>query len=204
MTTTLFITLLSLHLLAVMSPWPDFFIIIKNTLRGGKAAGYKTALGIAAGLSVHIAYSILWVGYLISKSLLLMSGLKILWGAYLLRIGYKSRVATWSAFEQKDVVTKTSKTSWFLQGLITNILNPKATLYFLSVFTTMVTPWTSIDTLLLLWACMIGIAFTWFSVVSYFVWHDKIMHRYQSTESYINKFFWWVLMFLWIKVLTSK
>jgi len=204
MTTTLFITLMSLHLLAVMSPGPDFFIVVKNTLAEGKRSGYMTALWIASWLLIHIIYSILWVGYLISKSILLMSGLKILGWAYLVRIGYNSRIATWSSFDKTILAPETKKTSWFLQWFLTNVFNPKATLYFLSVFTTMVTPETTLSGLLFLGVCMIVTAWVRFMCVSYCVWHNRIMSRYKSTEQYINKFFWWMLILLWVKVLTSK
>lgn len=204
MTTALFITLISLHLVAVMSPWPDFFIVIKNTLQKGRVSWYATALGIASGLLIHIGYSLLWVGYLISKSILLMSTLKVLWWMYLLRIWYKSRTASWSAFDQPNETTQPTSWSGFWQWFITNVFNPKATLYFLSVFTTMITPWTALDSLLFLWITMIVIAAIWFILVSYFVGHPQVIRRHQTSEKYINKCFGALLIAFWAKVLISK
>jgi threonine efflux protein len=54
--------------LAVISPGPDFAIIVRNGLLYGRKNGLFTALGIASGISVHISYTLLGLGYAVAKS----------------------------------------------------------------------------------------------------------------------------------------
>src|SRR5579871_852922 len=85
-----FITVASLHLLAVMSPGPDFVLISRNSLVYSRKTGIYSALGLALGISVHITYSLIGIGYIISKSILIFSTIKFLGAGYLIYIGYKS------------------------------------------------------------------------------------------------------------------
>ena len=60
--------LIPLIILAIISPGPDFAITLQNTLRHQRRGGLITALGIACGVSVHVSYSILGLGYLIHQA----------------------------------------------------------------------------------------------------------------------------------------
>ncbi|MDE0855783.1 MAG: LysE family transporter, partial [Nevskia sp.] len=55
---SLFAVVAAAHALAVMSPGPDLAVVTRQTLAHGRAAGVRTALGIASGISVHIAYAL--------------------------------------------------------------------------------------------------------------------------------------------------
>lgn len=87
---TQFLTVAVVHLFAVMSPGPDFAVVTKNSLLHSRKTGIYTSLGIALGISVHIAYSLLGIGLVISKSAVLFSIIKYLGAGYLVYIGYLS------------------------------------------------------------------------------------------------------------------
>lgn len=206
MSTTLLITLFSLHLVALISPGPDFFIVVKNSLANGRNAGILTALWIATGLSVHIGYSILWLGYLISQSIIIFTALKVIWWCYLVWIGYQSWKSKWSSLEQQLSKTHPAKSNReaFSNGFLTNVFNPKATLYFLSVFTTLITPDIQKSSLIMLGIILMAMTALWFSVVACFFAKTTIRSWYDRGQNTINKIFWGILIVLWLKVLVTK
>ena len=85
-----FFAIALLHLLAVMSPGPDFVLMSKNSLVYSRKTGVATSLGLALGIVVHIIYSLVGIGLIISKSIILFSTIKILGAGYLIYIGLKS------------------------------------------------------------------------------------------------------------------
>lgn len=141
--------------LVLIAPGPDMVMVVRNTVVSGKSAGYKTALGILAGNLVHITYCVVGIGWVISKSVVAFSILKYAGATYLVYLGI-------SSLRQKNAILNTTPVNkgqparrWFAEGFINNILNPKGTLFFLGVFTAVITPETSILTTTVLIAIMI-------------------------------------------------
>lgn len=62
------ISLAIIGLLIVISPGADFVLVLKNSINSGRRAGLLTAFGISLAIGVHISYSMLGIGYLISQS----------------------------------------------------------------------------------------------------------------------------------------
>jgi threonine/homoserine/homoserine lactone efflux protein len=85
-----FLTIASIHLLAVMSPGPDFIMITRNTLVYSRKTGMYSAIGLGLGIGVHVLYCLMGIGLLISKSIVLFNSIKLIGAAYLFYIGYKS------------------------------------------------------------------------------------------------------------------
>ena len=142
---TEFLTVALIHLLAVASPGPDFAVVIRESVSHGRRAGLFTALGVGCGIFLHVAYSLLGIGLIVAQSLLLFSILKWLAAAYLLYVGWhalQARPAAPGVFEALAAGVPRSRRSAFARGFLTNALNPKVTLFFLSVFTVVVDPHT--------------------------------------------------------------
>jgi len=158
--------MIGVTLLVLIAPGPDMVIVIRNTLVNGRSAGYETALGILAGNLVHITYCVVGIGWLISKSIVAFSILKYAGAAYLVYLGI-------SSFRQKNMPLATTPDdehrptrTWFAQGFINNILNPKGTLFFLGVFTAVITPDTSIQaTVILVVIMLLMCALFWVALV---------------------------------------
>ena len=70
---TEFLTVALIHLLAVASPGPDFAVVIRESVSHGRRAGLFTALGVGCAIFLHVAYSLLGIGLIVSQSLLLFS-----------------------------------------------------------------------------------------------------------------------------------
>ncbi|CAE6894237.1 L-lysine permease [Pseudomonas marincola] len=140
-----FFTVALIHLLAVASPGPDFAIVVRESVGVGRRAGIFTALGVGCGIFVHVTYSLLGIGLIVSQSIVLFNALKWLAAAYLLYIGFKALRAKPAAANTSDSEQprlERSPRAAFMTGFVTNGLNPKATLFFLSLFTVVINPHT--------------------------------------------------------------
>lgn len=82
-----FVALALIHFLAVVAPGPDFAVTIRQSVRHGRSAGVGTALGIGAGISVHVVYTLLGVGALMHTTPWLLQVASWLGAAYLLYLG---------------------------------------------------------------------------------------------------------------------
>ena len=142
---TEFLTVALVHLLAVASPGPDFAVVIRESVSHGRRAGIFTALGVGCGIFLHVAYSLLGIGLIVSQSLVLFAILKWLAAAYLLYIGIRAlraQPADPAVLEALAEGSARSGRGAFATGFLTNALNPKATLFFLSLFTVVIDPHT--------------------------------------------------------------
>ncbi|GAB5562790.1 MAG: LysE family transporter [Synoicihabitans sp.] len=140
-----FLAIAVAHGLAVASPGPDFALILRQSLRHGRATAIRTAIGIGCGISVHVTYALLGLGLLIRNSPHAFLVLKIAGGCYLLWMAWnaltaKPREALPSM--QADPHSRAEKGA-FRQGFLTNVLNPKAALFFVMLYTVVVSPDTS-------------------------------------------------------------
>lgn len=199
------LTIAGIHILACMSPGPDFLLVSRAGLLGSRKMGLYTALGIALGLPVHIAYCLLGVGLIISKSIVLFSVIKLLGAGYLIYLGYKSLRA-------KQVVSESEsgqillKTPWqaVISGFLTNALNPKVSLFFLALFTQVIRPDTPIWAQGLYGLVMITNTLLWFTLVACVFSIPKFRDRFLKAGSVIDKVFGGLLIALGVKIAVSS
>jgi threonine/homoserine/homoserine lactone efflux protein len=144
--------------LVMFSPGPDMAIVTRNTILGGRQGGLRTSFGVLVGNLVHITYCVLGIGWLISQSIVAFSILRYAGAAYLIYLGLGS---LFSGDERQPGVPASNgrgERSWFLQGFFNNVLNPKGTLFYLGIFTMVITPDTTALTTLILIATMMLIS----------------------------------------------
>lgn len=165
-----FMTVALVHLLAVASPGPDFAVVVRESVAQGRRAGSWTALGVGCGIFVHVAYSLLGIGLIVSQSIVLFNLVKWLAAAYLVYLGWRALRARPMNLEAIDGTNApVARSAWraFVIGFVTNGLNPKATLFFLSLFTVVISP----DTPLLVQAgyglYLAGATALWFLLVAW-------------------------------------
>jgi len=198
-----FLTVAIVHLLAVISPGPDFAIVTRNSIIYSRKTGIYTSIGIAVGILVHVAYSLLGIGFIIAKSIVLFNIIKFVGAGYLIYIGYKSLRAKPSTQTETDVsaVKKDiSPSSSFKIGFLTNALNPKATLFFLALFTQIIDPATPKTIQLVYGIEMMLITFVWFALVSLFFSNSHIRSRIGKVQHHVERVTGAVLIALGIKV----
>lgn len=193
------------HLLAVISPGPDFVMITRNSLIYSRRTGIYSALGLSLGILVHITYSLVGIGLIIAQSIILFNTIKILGAAYLIYLGYKSLILKSSKMnisvgnQKKDI----GRLAAIRIGFITNVTNPKATLFFLSLFTLIVTPATPSLIKFLMGAEMSIVTFLWFAFVAYIASHHLVKNKISGVQHFAEKFIGVILIALGIKIALS-
>ena len=122
-------------LVLIMMPGPDQVLITRNVLAGGRWGGLSTLLGGSFGLSVHASAAALGLSALLIASAKAFTALKIVGIAYLLWLGFQSfRAARRSlamATDERTTVTL-SRSACLRQGFLSNALNPKVALFFVT------------------------------------------------------------------------
>lgn len=198
------ITVAIVHLFAVMTPGPDFAIVTRNSLVYSRKIGVYTSLGIALGISVHVLYSLLGIGLLISKSIILFNIIKFIGAGYLIYIGYKSlKAKPISQSENEEILKKQNNISSikaFNNGFLTNVLNPKVTLFFLALFTQIINPDTSSLVQLIFGLETMSATFIWFSIVSVLFSNNLIKNKITKFQHRIEKVTGVILIALGIKI----
>lgn len=86
---TEWLAVITITVLAVISPGPDFAMVTRNSLLLSRRAGVLTALGIGLGVLIHVTYTLVGVGLLIQQSLWLFNAIKLAGAAYLVYLGVK-------------------------------------------------------------------------------------------------------------------
>lgn len=184
--TKLLLSIALLNLLAAMTPGPDFAIVTKNTLQHSRRIGIITALGVSIAILIHITYCSLGLAVLISKSTTIFNIIKIIGGCYLIYLGINALKESKISFtlvpadikhNQKRITGKQA----FIQGFLTNLLNPKAAIFFLALFTMIVHSGVSWFTLKLAVTLFITV-FTWFSSLTLILSHKKVTEKLQRSQ----------------------
>jgi RhtB (resistance to homoserine/threonine) family protein len=180
------------HLLAVASPGPDFAVVLKQSLAHGRRTAVWTSLGVGAGISLHVGYSLLGLGLLIKSSALWFEIVKYAGAAYIAWLGVQSlrakpRAASAAADAERIAATPPSTHGAFATGFLTNALNPKATLFFISLFVLVVNPATPkwIQAGYGLW--MIFATAAWFCFVSFAFTHAPVRRRFLRHGHWIDR-----------------
>lgn len=162
-------TVVAAHALAVASPGPDFAVVLRQAIGAGRPAALWTSLGIGSGIGVHVAYAVVGIALLIQGTPWLFATIQVAGALYLAWIGVG---ALRTQPQAADALNATGHgrpaQPWadFRLGFVTNVLNPKATLFFLALFTTVMGPGTPLWLQLGLgvWLCLATAA--WFALVS--------------------------------------
>lgn len=199
------LTILGAHLLAVISPGPDFVMAVKNSLSYSRRIGIWTAVGFGLGIMVHIIYSLAGLALIISQSILIFNVIKYMGAGYLIYIGLKSLLSKKSHINIHDQQKKKEISKWqaIKMGFLTNALNPKATLFFLSLFTLIISPDTPNSILAIASVMMVIDTILWFSLVAIFFTQKAIRQGFDRFQGLFNKTFGGLLVLLGVKVALS-
>jgi threonine/homoserine/homoserine lactone efflux protein len=143
--------------LAMLSPGPDMILVMRNTMAGDRWRGGLTALGVLTGNLVHIAYCTLGIALLLLRSPVAYNVLRVASAIYLVYLGIQS-LRSRAAKAEPDTSAGRRATNAYWQGLVNNVLNPKGSLFFLGVFSQLITPDMSFAQTTLLVVVMLSIS----------------------------------------------
>lgn len=190
--------------LAAISPGPDFALVVKNSALYSRAGGIATAVGIALSMLFHASYCILGLGLIISKSILLFSLIKYLGAAYLIYIGIKSLVAknvlTQGAVSPVNVSHERMRA--LRQGFFCNLLNPKAVMFFVALFTLVVKPGTPVSVEIAYALEIALIQLIWFGGLAIFLTHRKTLAFLNKGQAIMTKVMGGFLVIFGVRIAT--
>lgn len=193
-------------LLAAISPGPDFFIVLRNSLSYSRKSGLLTALGVSLALIVHLTYTLVGLGVLIAESPFLYTLLKYVGVGYLLYLGssglissYRNSTALDLNYSRAD--NQISSFKALRQGFLTNLLNPKAAIFFISLFSQFIDSNTPVFVRLEYAFINWSITLSWFLFLSYLITTKGFIGKIGHFRIYIDRIMGGALMLLGLKLL---
>jgi len=198
------------HLLAVASPGPDFAIILKQSIRYDRRTAIFTSFGIAAGILLHVTYSLVGIGLIIASDERLFTALKYIAASYFCYIawhGLRAKKPENNNGNDKDLSDKNIQTPSikraFFTGFLINGLNVKATLFFVSLFSVIIAPETPLVIKLSYGLYMILATAAWFVFLSYLLTHDRVRYFLQVKGYLLDRVMGGVLLLLAVQLVLS-
>ncbi|MEH6396231.1 LysE family translocator [Pseudoalteromonas sp.] len=192
------------HFFAVASPGPDFAIVLKQSIQQGRANALWTSFGVGMAILLHVSYCLLGVAVLLTQSPNVFMALKYLAGAYLAYIGVQALRSAKPATPEQPVMAgnKVSESSWvaFRRGFLTNALNPKATLFFMSLFTLVISQSTPLIIQAGYGLYMAVATWLWFSFLSLVLSKPQVRGFFQRSGHWFDRGIGVILIALAIRI----
>lgn len=183
----------TLHFLALISPGPDFVLALRNSLQFGRKMGLATALGFGLGIAIHVGYSVAGIAILLKEFPRVYHFIRYAGALYLIWLGLSSLWEARKAQQRQGLEIQARPKQGFLQclrqGFLTNILNPKATLFILGIYTSLIPADASLLTLVVAGINMVALTIIWFSLVSWLFSSTSMRDGYSKIERGLNLLF---------------
>ncbi len=194
--------------LVLLSPGPDFVVAVRNSIMHSRFTGLMTAVGFGLGVMVHCAYTLAGIATIISQSVILFNIIKLMGAAYLIYIGIQALRSK----GHKEVTIDTGKIpqkpmsahSALLNGFLTNVLNPKATIFFLAVFSQFINGDTSLGTQITYLVTCFTMTALWFSMVAIFLTIPKVRYAFLNFAHWIDRICGGMLIALGLKLALTR
>jgi threonine efflux protein len=200
--------LMAVFSIMIVSPGADFALVVRQSIVHGRRNAIITSFGIGASLLFHISYTVLGLGLIVSKSLYLFSMLKWAGAAYLFYLGVRALRAPAPEAPANIVADQATKQlsalRCFLIGFVTNALNPKAVLFFLSLFSALVSHETPILIQAGYGVVMSTALISWFVAVSIFFTMQSVRDHFVAWGRWFNRLTGFVFIGLGIKLATGQ
>ena len=192
-----------LMMISLISPGPDFAIVVRNSLIYSRKTALLTALGIALGILVHVAYTLFGLGIIIRESAWLFLAVKYLGAGYLLYIGYKGLRAKKTSLGLKTAVQKRDISGYaaLWSGFLTNALNPKCMLFFVSLFSIVIAPDTPLFIMFIYSLIIFVETLAWFSFVAFCLSGKRTREKFNAVGHWIERVTGGVLITLGVRLL---
>jgi len=199
-----FLTVALVHLLAVASPGPDFAVVLRQALSQSRQRALLTAAGVGIGILVHVSYSLLGIGLLIQQSVWLFSVLKVAGALYLGWIALHCLRSGPARLELDTTPARAQSGFAALRlGFLTNALNPKATLFFVSLFSVVISPGTPMALQAGYGIYMAAATGLWFSMVAIFFTLPRVRRGFTRFGHWLDRAMGGILLVLAGQLLVS-
>lgn len=154
---------LAIHAVALISPGPDFAVVTRMSLVSGRRAGLWAAAGVATSIGVYVLVCAFGLSLVITALPHLSHALTFVGATYLAWLGIQ---CLRSKGELPEATQTAPNAKSFVTGLFTNLLNPKAMLYFSSVLSQVLTPELNTSDVVTIWLLLVCESLLWFGLVA--------------------------------------
>ena len=183
------IAVITITILACISPGPDFAMVSRNGLLLSRRAGVLTAVGIGMGVLVHVCYTLLGLGLMLQQTPWLFNALKLAGAAYLVYLGIQM-LRSKPAIEQLDAPPPAmSDLAALRTGFLTNALNPKTSIFIVSLFMGVIQPDTALTMQIAYGLFIAGAHAMWFSLVALCFSAGMVREKLVAARQWIDRVF---------------
>lgn len=188
----LLISLALIHTIALASPGPDFALVVKLSTQENRAVAMASAVGISVAILAHTLLSLTGLSLIIHSSERLFILVQLIGASYLAWMGVgaaRAALSHWRvpvALEKIQQSEGLSVKKGFLQGLYTNLLNPKALVFFITLFSTLITPQVSLPTKSAAAVLLFTLSVIWFSFIAMVLTKPRIQIKLKRATPVIN------------------
>ena len=221
---SLLLTLGVIHTVALISPGPDFAIMVKIATQQRRNTALAAAAGISVAILAHTILSLTGVSLVIKSSHILYLVVQIAGASYLAWMGFsalRSGMAMWrkplaSVDEANNNVQETSvdnvsktrvipmsQRQGFLTGLYTNLLNPKALVFFLTLFSALITPDVTASTKLVSAVLLFVLSLAWFGLLAVMLSKAQVQLKLQRLTPIIDVVIGVIFMSVAVAIVTN-
>lgn len=212
-----FLSLMAVFLVAAVTPGADFACVLRESVMHGRRSGIAAAVGVGSAILVHVAYTVLGIGLVVAHSVVAFTIVKWAGAAYLVWLGVKSLRAPPPVLPdpagqdpargdpargdpaRREPTMRPLRRSLAV-GALTNLLNPKATLFFVSLFSTIVSPTTPIAMQFGYGLAMAAMLAGWFTLVALFLTTPPARAAFVRAGRWINRATGLVLIGLGVRI----
>jgi threonine efflux protein len=186
----LFATVALVHLVALMSPGPDFFFVSQTAASRSRKEAMMGVLGITLGIVIWAGVALMGLHLILEKMAWLHEIIMVGGGLYLLWMGWQLMRSARQRHKQPQTeapeVELPKKGMSFLKGFLTNLSNPKAIIYFGSVFSLFVGNDVGAMERWGLFLLIIGETFAWFTLVAAIFAMPWMRDKYQRMAKWVD------------------
>lgn len=192
-----------------ITPGADTMLVLRNALRGGRADGFRTSVGVCSGLFVHATFSALGISIILARSATAFGVVKLVGAAYLVWLGVQSlrrarhRGAT--VVVPEPGVRRVTVGRSFLEGFLNNILNPKVAIFYLAFLPQFIGPNDPVLAKSLLMAAIHNVmGLVWLGVVASVVDRSRHWIAGSALEQWLGRISGTILVALGIRLALEK
>ncbi len=198
------LAVITITILAVISPGPDFAMVSRNSLMLSRRAGLLTAIGIGLGVIVHVSYTLLGVGLLIKQSLWLFNAIKLVGAFYLVYLGIKMLRTKTGEMVTNNQGVPLSDLAALRTGFLTNALNPKTTIFIVSLFMQVINPETPLIVQIGYGLFISLTHIVWFSLVAFCFSAGMVRDRFLVVRHWADRAFGGMLVVFGVLLATAS
>jgi len=202
-------SVLAIFTLAIISPGPNFLLVVNTSLADSRRTGLFTALGVAVGSGLFALAGLIGLLLLVTSLPHFATVVRLAGGGYLAWLGAGMLLGALrrtgrSAVDPGTVYSRTSARKAFRTGLFTNLTNPKAWAFYLSLFTLVASPATPAWAKIFLNLTMFLISFAWYAGVVLLISDRRAQPHFLRLQSLIQGILGVLLVGLGGKLLLSR